>query len=198
MSAAAQTSFPRLDGRRSSGVWAGVAGVGVLAVLLGYFVYSYFYLMVTAEDWPPAATPDPPLLRPLGLLALLLMSALAARRSGRPLRPGERQVGVALALALLALIGTIVLVAGADLVGDLALDPRDDAYSAIVTTLHAFHGAVTAAGVVIAAVTGYETYRLGTHPWVAAAAAVASVWWCWVIAGWVVIMGVVYLSPQLT
>lgn len=197
MSTATEAIVQRLEGRRSSGVWAAVAGVGVLAILLAYFVYSYSYLMVSAAEWPPAGTPDPPLLRPAGLLAVLGLSAVIAVWTGRPLPDRERHGPVALGLAAIALIGAVVLVAGADLVDDLGLEPRTDAYSAIVTTIHAFHGAVTAAGVVISAVTAYETHRLGRHPWVAAAAAVASVWWCWVVAGWLVVMAVAYLSPQL-
>lgn len=198
MSTATEPALERLEGRRSSGVWAAVAGIVVLGVLLAYFVYSYFYLMVTADDWPPATIPDPPLLRPGALLAVLVLSGLVALWSGRPLPERDRQVPVAIALAAIALVGTVVLVAGVGLVGDLGLEPRESAYAAIVTTVQAFHGAVTAAGVVISAVTAYETYRLGTHPWVAAATAVASVWWCWVVAGWVVVVAVVYFSPQFT
>lgn len=197
MSAATEVTVQRLEGRRSSGVWAAVAGIGVLAIVLAYFVYSYAYLMVSADRWPPPGIADPPLLRPAVLLAVLALSAVVAVWTGRPLPDRAHHGPVALGLGAIALVGGAVLVAGTDLLADLGLEPRTDAYSAIVTTIHVFHGAVTVAGIVICAVTAYETHRLGRHPWVAAAAAVASAWWCWVVVGWVVVMAVVYLSPQL-
>lgn len=188
----------RLEGRRSTAVWGTVAGLVVVASLFAYLVYAYGYLAVSTDRWPPEPHPDPPLLAPAALLAVLLASGIPAARLGRPVEAGVRRWTVEVLTAVLVATGIGVLLAGDAVVDGLHLVPSERAYDAAVASLHAFMGAVTAAGVTIAAVTGWESHRLGTHPWVATASVVTAIWWEAVIVGWATVALVVYASPQLT
>lgn len=189
----------RLEGRRSTGVWGAATGAGVLTIVLAYFLYAYLYLSVSSDAWPPGSTPEPPLLRPAALLATLAVAAIVTLRTARVGADEHRGSSAAVALAAVAAIGAVTIVFGFALVGDLALRPRDQAYGAIVTTVHAVQGAATAAGVAIASLTAFEAHRLGSrHPWVAAARVVTSIWWCTVVVGWVAVFGVLYVWPQLS
>lgn len=187
----------RLEGRRSSAVWAGVAGAGTFAVVLAYFLYAYLYLAVSNDPWPPEPLGDPPLLGPAILLAVLVASAAVAVRTGRPLPDRPGQLPLALALAGVALTGIAVIGIGAAIVDGMDLVPSERAYDAIFTTVHVLVATATAAGVVILGLTAFEAHRLGDHPWVAAAVVVASVWWCAVVLGWLAVGVTLYLWPQL-
>lgn len=197
MSETARDHSARLDGRRSSAVWAGVAAAGTFAVVLAYFLYAYLYLAVSNDPWPPEPLADPPLLGPAVLLGALVVSAAVAVRIGRPLPDRPGQLRRALALAGVALTGAAVLAVGTTIVGAMDLVPSDRAYDAIFTTVHLLVAAATVAGVVILGLTAFEAHRLGNHPWVAAAVVVSSVWWCTVVLGWLAVGVVVYLWPQI-
>lgn len=194
----ARADIARIEGRRSTGVWGAVAGAVVVGTLLAYLIYGYAYLAVSSSAWPPAHRPDPPVLAPVGLMGVLLASAVPAARLGRPSDSGVRRWTVELLTSVLVAVGVGVLVAGSAVVDRLDLVPSAHAYDAAVVALHAFMAAVTAAGVAVAAVTGWEAHRLGPHPWVAAARVVTAVWWAVVVAGWGAVSVVVYGWPQAT
>ncbi|MFP5320679.1 MAG: cytochrome c oxidase subunit I [Acidimicrobiia bacterium] len=187
-----------IDGRRSSGVWGAAAGVGVLGVLLAYFLYAHLYLSVSVDVWPPEGTPSLPLLRPAIAVALVALAAAIAVRAGRPLPAREDQLPLATRLGASALAGSAAIVAGVLLVADLDLAGTARAHDASLLVLHAFAGLLALAGVGISAMGAYEAARLGDHPWVSAAAAVASAWWTTVALAWAGVAAVAYGWPQLT
>lgn len=187
-----------VQGRRSSGVWGAAAAAGVMAVLLAYLLYAHLYLSVTADRWPPDGTPPLPVLRPAVLVGVAVLAAAASLRAGRPLAPRHDQLRLAGRLATGAVLGAAAIAGGALLVADLELAATDRAHDASLLLLHGFAGAVALVGVAINALAAYEAARLGDHPWVAAAAAVASIWWTTVALAWAAIGAVAYLVPQLT
>jgi heme/copper-type cytochrome/quinol oxidase subunit 3 len=186
-----------LEGRRSSAVWGAAAGSGVLAILLAYFLYAHLYLAVTADTWPPEGSPDLPLLAPAGVVALAVLAAAVALRAGRPLPPRDDQLPLAAMLGTGAVIGAGAIGAGALLLADLGLAGTERAHDASVLMLHAIAGLAALAGILVNALAAYEAARLGNHPWVASAAAVAAVWWTTVALAWAAVAAVVYGWPAL-
>jgi cytochrome c oxidase subunit III len=191
--------FADMDGRRSSAWWGALFGVLVVAAVLGYLVYAYFYLYVTIADWPPEGIPNPPLLEPAvvaavavaGLLPLWSVLKAGGTRDVVAIRRGAAGVTVA-GVVLLAAVG--VLLARVDL-GDLG--DAITAYSSIVLTLHAYQALLTAVGITIGVVIAYQA-TLGESPsWVWSAGAVLEVWWSFVVLGWLAVLGVGYVWPQL-
>lgn len=186
-----------VEGRRSSGVWGAAAGAGVLGILVAYFLYAHLYLAVTAEDWPPPGAPELPLLRPFALVGLVVLAAALSRRAGRPRGTAEDPLPVAGLLGAGAVAGGAAVAVGAGLVADLDLAGTALAHDASVLVLHAIAGVAALAGVLVNALAAYEAARLGHHPWVAAAAAVSSIWWTTVAGAWLAVAAVVYAWPEL-
>lgn len=187
-----------MDGRRSSGVWGAAAGALVLGILVAYFLYAHLYLSISAERWPPEGTPSLPLLRPAGLVALVVVVAALAVRAGRPLRADDDQAPLAGLLGTTAVLGGLAVAAGGAHVASLGVAPGEVAHDASLAVLHAIAGAAALAGVAIAGLAAYQAARLGTHPWVAAAAAASSIWWTTVALVWLGVAAVAYGWPQLT
>lgn len=186
-----------LDGRRSTGVWGAAGAVGILGILVAYFTYAHLYLAVTASEWPPPGTPALPVLRPAILVAVILLAAAAALRAGRPLRARDDQLPLAGLLGAGAVLGLAAVAGGAWMLAELGLAGTERAHDASLLVLHAWAGVAALAGVLINVVAAYEAARLGHHPWVEAAAAVAGVWWAGVALVWLAVGGVAYGWPQL-
>lgn len=187
-----------IEGRTSTGVWGAVGAGMTFGVVVAYFCYAHLYLAVSNEPWPPATAPALPLLAPALHVAFVAVLAAVAVRAGRPLADRTDQLTRGVWFGIVAALGAVALVAGGLLVAALDLDPAAHAHDASAMTLHVVVGVAGAVGVVISALVAYEAARLGDHPWVAAAVAVAGVWWVTVAASWLAVAAVVYGSAALT
>lgn len=185
-------------GRRSSAWWGALFGVVVLLAVLGYLVYAYFYLYVTAPAgaWPPQGIARPPLLLPLGAALTAVASALPlrwvaggwARRDPMTLRRG---------LVASALLGVATLVVVGAALGATDLGDTDTAYRAIVVVLHGYLATVTVAGFGIAVAVGYQVTTFESPSWTWSGGAVFEVWWAFVVLGWLTVLAVSHVWPQL-
>jgi cytochrome c oxidase subunit III len=187
----------RMAGRRSSAWWGALWGAVVVVAVLGYLVYSYFYLYVTAPEgaWPPPGVDRPP-------LALPAAAALAAAVSAVPLRWVNRgwddrdPVGLRRGILATAALGVVVLaVAGA---AAAAFDVGDvTAYRSIVWVLHAYAALLTVVGIVMAGVAAYQATTFESPSWVWSTGAVFEVWWATVVLSWFAVLAVTAVWPQL-
>lgn len=85
---------------RENGWWGMAIFLISEGTLVGSVIGSYFYLCFNTRQWPPAGTPEPTLLAPLVLTAVLAASLLPLRGALSSARQGAR--GRALALLALA------------------------------------------------------------------------------------------------
>jgi heme/copper-type cytochrome/quinol oxidase subunit 3 len=118
------------------GWWGMAMFVASEATLFAMMTGTYFYLRVKNVDWPPAGTPDPKLVVPLVLLAVLLASGAPVYAAWRAARAG------AVAPARLYLVVALVVQAGYfamsvhDYFDDLVhVSPSASAYGSIYFTL---------------------------------------------------------------
>jgi cytochrome c oxidase subunit I+III len=190
--------FEPMVGRRSSAWWGALFGVIVLLSVLGYLVYSYFYLYVTAPEgaWPPAGIARPPLLLPGA-------AALAALAGTVPLRWvtsgwGDRDpLTLRRGLTGAAVMGVVTL--AMVVVSAIAIDlgEANTAYRAIVLLLHGFAATVSLSGLAIAVVVAYQATTFESPTWVWSGGAVFEVWWGFSTLTWLTVLAVAYVWPQL-
>jgi hypothetical protein len=185
-----------IDGRQSSAWWGALFAVLVVGAVLGYLTYAYFYLYVTAAEWPPGGLSAPDLLHAAVGAAVALAAALPLvavhaaedRRDPFLVRRGSLAVAGA-GVAVLAVMGWVAL--GLDVAEPL------DAYSSIVLVLLAYMALVTAVGIVMALVVVYQATLAESMAWVWSAATVLEVWWGFTALGWLGVLGVTHVWPQL-
>lgn len=185
-----------IDGRQSSAWWGALFTVLVVAAVLGYLTYAYFYLYVTAAEWPPGDLTAPDVWTAAAGAAaalatavpLLAVHAAEDRRDPLLLRRGSLAVAGA-GVALLAAMGWVAL--------DLDVADPLDAYSSIVLVLLGYMALVTAVGIVVALVVIYQATLAESMSWVWSAATVLEVWWGFTVLGWLGVLGVTHVWPQL-
>jgi cytochrome c oxidase subunit I len=186
----------RPEGRPEA--WHGTLfGLLSLGAVLAAFLYSYFYLGVTAGEWPPAGTPLPPLGSAAAATATLGLVALPLwwMRGGREGHASRRRARGGLAVVLVV-GGAFAAQVGAVVAG-LPFTLTTDAYAAIFVTVHAFVLTVAGGGLLMAAVVLRQVWRAGDHDHPHSAVQVASLWWWFVVAAWLAVWVALYLTPHL-
>jgi cytochrome c oxidase subunit I+III len=91
-----------------------------------------FYLWIAAPNWPAAVTPEPNGILALGVLAALVIAAVAGRGSLRALAAGGGARGW-IGLAILALI--VAITASVQLIAGVTPHPREHALGATASAL---------------------------------------------------------------
>jgi cytochrome c oxidase subunit III len=121
---------------KPNGWWGIALFVATEATLFGTLIGSYFYLRFNNLQWPPPGVPEPKVILPLVLTAVLLatslpmQAALSAGRAGRRLRAWWL-----IALALLVQTGYFAMQMHL-FADDLAkLRPQGSSYASIYVTL---------------------------------------------------------------
>lgn len=135
---------------RPIGWWGMVVFVATEATLFGTLIGSYYDLRFRTPEWPPAGVPDPKVVVPLILLAVLVSSSIPVQlasifaRSGRA-RPAQLALLTALVLQSGYLAMQIHLY-----VDDLhQFTPQQHAYGSIYFTLVGAHHAHVLAGILL-------------------------------------------------
>ena len=166
MSAAAA----RLDrGRiaRPNGWWGIAVFVATEATLFGTIFGTYFFLRFQTPRWPPAGVPDPKVLLPLVLTAVLVSTSLPVQLAYSAAR--RNRVAVARSALLVALLvqGGYLGVQLHLFMSDLdKFSPDQSAYASIYFTLlgghhlHVLVGILLEAWLLLRLVTGLTNYRL--------------------------------------
>ncbi|MBI3967910.1 MAG: heme-copper oxidase subunit III, partial [Chloroflexi bacterium] len=170
--------------------------LAVFAIALACLVFSYFYLRSDALEWPPAGIALPGLFRPSLMTGIALAGAGAAYFAHRSIRRGKQ---AALVLGLAGSFGMLILLLGVQLVEYLAtpFGPQTHAYGSLFFTILGFHSALVLGGLAISAVTqvqawlGYFTAQRNL------AVENTAIYAYFVAASWLIVYGLLYLSPRL-
>jgi heme/copper-type cytochrome/quinol oxidase subunit 3 len=183
------------SGTSSPAWWTMLHVILVVAVATACLVMSYFYLRAGAAAWPPAGFAVPDALLPGAATLLLVAGTLAAWWAERRIRRGAQThlklgLGVATAAVAAFLAFLILHMAG-------GVSPSAHAYGSSVQTLLGYQAVLVVAGLVLLGVVltqaflGYFDARRflavqNTAMFLTAAA-----------ANWLVVYGVVHLSPYV-
>jgi heme/copper-type cytochrome/quinol oxidase subunit 3 len=136
MSAADVAAVARARRGPSAAVWGMAMFVASEATLFAMMVGSYFYLRFKNLQWPPHGIPEPKVVLPLVMLAVLVATSLPIQLAARAGRNGR--LGGARAFLLLAFVGQAAYLGVSlhEYASDLAkFGPRTHAYGSIYYTL---------------------------------------------------------------
>jgi cytochrome c oxidase subunit III len=179
-----------------NGWWGMAIFVASEATLFGALLGTYYYLRFKAVHWPPPGVPEPKVLVPLILTAVLVSSSVPMQLAFRAARAGRAARAQTALLAALALQGAYFGLQVHLFLSDLAkFSPSDSAYGSIYFTLVGAHHAHVAVGLllslwfVLRLSTGITAYRL-TGLWA------ATFYWHFVNALAVLVV-LTQLSPSL-
>jgi len=152
---------------RPNGWWGMAIFLGGEAVLFGALLATYYYLRFKAVHWPPPGTPEPKVVLPLVLTAILVATSVPmqlALRAAQAGRLAATRLALAVALAAQATYFGLQIHLFLD---DLAkFTPAEHAYGSIYFTLVGAHHAHVAAGLLLDVwlllrlSTGLTRYRL--------------------------------------
>ena len=179
-----------------NGWWGTAIFVASEATLFGVLLGTYYYLRFKAVHWPPPGVPEPKVLVPLILTAVLVGSSVPMQLALRAARAGRAARAQTALLAALAVQGTYFGLQVHLFLSDLAkFSPSRNAYGSIYFTLVGAHHAHVAVGLllslwfVLRLTSGITTYRL-TGLWA------ATFYWHFVNALAVLVV-LTQLSPSL-
>jgi heme/copper-type cytochrome/quinol oxidase subunit 3 len=135
---------------RPTGWWGMVVFVATEATLFGTLIGSYFDLRFRATEWPPPGVPDPKVVLPLVLLAVLVSTSIPVQFASVFARRGwARPAQLALLAALALQTGYLALQIHL-YVDDLHhFTPQDNAYGSIYFTLVGAHHAHVVIGILL-------------------------------------------------
>jgi heme/copper-type cytochrome/quinol oxidase subunit 3 len=141
----------RAEGRaRSNGWWGMVLFITTEATLFGTIFGTYFYLRFRSVHWPPPGVPEPEVVVPVILAAVLVATSIPVQLAYRRAR-GGRVVSARrlLLLALFVQAGYFAMQMSL-FVDDLAkFSPRESAYASIYFTMIGAHHAHVVIGMVL-------------------------------------------------
>jgi cytochrome c oxidase subunit 3 len=179
-----------LSGRRgfAPSLWGMAMFVASEATLFGTFVGTYYYLRFKSPHWPPLGTPEPRVVVPLILVAVLSATSVPMQLAANAARAGRLwATRLLIALALLVQSGYFAYEIQ-DLHDQLQRSqPQDNAYASIYYVLlgadhaHVFLGLLLNLWLLGKLATGLTMYRLN------AVQAVAFYWHAVNAITWVVI-----------
>ena len=179
-----------------NGWWGTAIFVASEATLFGALLGTYYYLRFKAVHWPPPGVPEPKVLVPLILTAVLVGSSVPMQLALRAARAGRAARAQTALLAALALQGAYFGIQVHLFLSDLAkFSPSESAYGSIYFTLVGAHHAHVAVGLLLSLwlllrlSTGITTYKL-TGLWA------ATFYWHFVNALAVLVV-LTQLSPSL-
>jgi heme/copper-type cytochrome/quinol oxidase subunit 3 len=155
-----------------------VAFVATEATLFGVLFGTYVYIRVRAVQWPPAGTPEPKVVLPLALAAVLAATSIPVHLGSRAATAGLARRTQAFFLVALVVQGAYLGVQIHEMASDLdRFMPQESAYGSIYYTLlgaehaHVAVGILMSAWLVLRLITGLTRYRL------AAVRAIAFYWY---------------------
>jgi len=162
----------------SNGWWGMVAFVATEATLFGVLIGTYVYLRVRAVQWPPPGTPEPKVVLPLVLAAIVAATSIPVHLGSRAATAGLARRTQAFFLAALVVQGAYFGIQVHEMASDLdGFTPQQNAYGSIYYTLVGASHAHVAAGIlmsvwlVLRLAGGLTRYRL------AATRAIAFYWY---------------------
>jgi heme/copper-type cytochrome/quinol oxidase subunit 3 len=190
------TALTPRRGTLPNGVWAIALVIATEGAFLGCLIAAYLFLATRVPDWPPPGVPEPRVVAPVLLTALLGLTAapvLAASSFARRGRAHAAWVLIFVALLLQAVyLGAQIYFFQDDL---SQFSPTGSAYGSAYFTLLGAHHAHVAVGLLLNV---WLLLRLlgGLTPYRATAVRIAA--WYWVfVAGMGVLVTLTVISPAL-
>jgi heme/copper-type cytochrome/quinol oxidase subunit 3 len=190
------TALTPRRGTLPNGVWAIALVIATEGAFLGCLIAAYLFLATRVPDWPPPGVPEPRVVAPVLLTALLVLTAapvLAASSFARRGRAHAAWVLIFVALLLQAVyLGAQIYFFQDDL---SQFSPTGSAYGSAYFTLLGAHHAHVAVGLLLNV---WLLLRLlgGLTPYRATAVRIAA--WYWVfVAGMGVLATLTVISPAL-
>ena len=187
----------RTEGR-SIAYWGVILLSLTEGVLFLNLLYSYYYLWSISPEWPPGEVTPPSLWFVTIRTVALLSSSLTILFAEKALKRGDRRrvvvwVVVTVLLAAFFLAGHI---------HEFTILPTeflwsDHAYGSLYYTILNFHGAHVAVGILIWLFVLVRLGRGAYGPDDETQLSVASIYWHFVDAVWVVVFPTMYLLPNL-
>jgi heme/copper-type cytochrome/quinol oxidase subunit 3 len=175
-------------GGRGVALWGMAVLVASEAMLFGTFIGSYYYLRFTSLHWPPPGTPEPRVVVPLVLVAVLSTTSLPMQLAAVAARGGRLWATRALLLWALVVQCGYLAYEIHDYMHQLHRStPQDNAYGSIYYTLLGADHAHVGVGIVLVVwllwklARGLTMYRLN------AVQAVAIYWHAVNVLTWIVI-----------
>lgn len=181
---------------RSMGWWGTLLLAAVIITSYAGMYFTYIYVRVSNEAWPPAGI-DPPELGLAGLAAVALLASAPAVAIGTRRAAVRGWVGVRIALvAALLLGGAHVGLLIADWVAaPFSVDTH--AYASLYYALPGIHAVVVVIGMLIAAVLAALTWHADGPALVYVGATCLRVYWYTAVLGGVGLLLVVYVLPHV-
>lgn len=193
--------LPRHAAGHASFSWWGMVMLIVTEAMLFVSLFgAYFYLRFTSgPEWPPGGIDKPSLVLPLLMSVVLWGSSVPVHIAAKAAEKGDRS-----RLKLGLLIG--FLLGAAFLIVQLVVEwpeaaheflPADNSYGALFFTLTGLHGAHVAVGLIMSAFVQAQAWRghYGPHDHVSVQN--FAMYWHFVDAMWILVLGTLYLSPHL-
>lgn len=186
----------RINGSRIVSNWAMNLFILIVSIAFSCLLFSYFYIRVESPRWPPAQIATPNLLWPLLSTGLMVLSALPiwwARRGIEADKQGQLRLGLAGGFILGgAALGLLLY----DFLG-VNFQLGTNAYASLYYTLNGFVFVLVIAGLLQHIYTQvwawWGRYTAAEH----VAIGVTGRWWYATIAFWLIMVGVIYISPYL-
>jgi len=160
-------SVPQSQVGRPTAWWGMTILIASEATLFGTFIGTYYYLRFKTPTWPPGGIPEPKLVVPLVMLAVLVSTSIPMRLAATAARTGRlAATRLLLAVALIVQIGYFAYEVH-DFSDQLRrFDITRNAYSSIYYTLLGADHAHVALGILFnlwllgKLATGLTTYRV--------------------------------------
>ena len=183
---------------RAPGWWGMALVVATDATIFALLLASYGYLGFAGNGpWPPPGSERPQLAIPLvGTVVLLASSAPIAWAEAGIRRGDVRRLAIGIGIAMALSAGFVVLQA-IELTRK-AFAPQTNAYGSAFFTITSFHGLHVIVALLLGAVLLVRAWRGGLDRERHLAVQNVALYWHFVGAVWIVILAVLYLSPQVT
>ncbi len=190
------TALTPRRGTLPNGVWAIALVIATEGAFLGCLIASYLFLATRVPEWPPPGVPEPRVLAPVLLTALLVLTAALVFAASSLARGGRAHAAWVLIFVAFLLQAEYL---GAQIYffhDDLSqFSPTGSAYGSAYFALLGAHHAHVAAGLLLDV---WLLLRLlgGLTPYRATAVRIAA--WYWVfVAGMGVLVTLTVISPAL-
>ncbi len=192
------TDLSRFHSGSDAPIWWGIVGLVLIEMsVVAAFVISYFYLLMSNPQWPPADYPVPELMLPTVSLVLLLISCVTMYMAGKTLNKGQVTAFVLYTVASVALACVVLVIRWQQFQNfEFSLDQH--VYGSLVWTISGFHflhvvsAAIGTAVVAILGMMGFfsSTQRIGV--------VVDTLYWNFVALAWIPFYLILYWVPRIT
>jgi cytochrome c oxidase subunit III len=173
--------------------WGAIFALIAAGMLLACILFAYAFLSALDGGWPPAGVPRPAMGLPAVATAVLLVSvlpALVVARAGVQGRPSLLQGAAAGAV----LLGIVHLALQTSTYTALPMAPDEHAYGSVFILLLVLHHLLLASGIVAYGIVGLQVWGAPGERLRGTVRSLA-LWWCGLVAFWLLIFAVLYVSP---